>query len=432
MPEPKDPPNSSRSSAPRYVSYFAKHYSEVRFPLENDGQPGLRKGQVGAIHAIAAHFTYKTDPAIVTMPTGSGKTVVLALSPYVLSANRVLVVTPSRLVRNQISDEFETLDRVKSTGALARSILAPRVKEISQKISTSSEWDDLRTYHVVVGTPNCISPAYKDVAKPPEYFFDLILLDEAHHSPAKTWNEILKAFPAAKKLLVTATPFRRDKQEIKGIFVFEYPVRQAYKDNVFGHIEFERVEDKGPQQNDIEIAKTADRILLNDRNAGLEHFLMVRTDSKKRAAELEKIYADNTSLKLKRVDSSKSLKFVRKAIDALKEKQLDGIIAVDMLGEGFDFPNLKVAAVHSPHKSLAATLQFIGRFARTGSPKIGQAKFVAVTQEIKGELKQLWTEGSEWHEIIPMLGMPTYTSILRSCCCPQAIQFLRFHFWMQT
>lgn len=74
-----------------------------------------------------------------------------------------------------------------------------------------------------------------------------------------------------------------------------------------------------------------------------------------------------------------------------------------LLGEGFDFPNLKIAAVHSPHKSLAATLQFVGRFARTGSPTIGQAKFIAVTQEIKGELRDLWTEGSEWHEIIPSL-----------------------------
>jgi hypothetical protein len=130
---------------------------------------------------------------------------------------------------------------------------------------------------------------------------------------------------------------------------------------------------------------------------------MVRTDLKTRPAALDKVYENNTSLKLKRVDSTKSLKYVRKAIDALKNKELDGIIAVDMLGEGFDFPNLKIAAVHSPHKSLAATLQFVGRFARTGSPTIGQAKFVTVTQEIKGELKQLWTEGSEWHEIIPML-----------------------------
>ena len=35
-----------------------------------------------------------------------------------------------------------------------------------------------------------------------------------------------------------------------------------------------------------------------------------------------------------------------------------------MLGEGFDLPALKVAVVHDPQKSLAVTLQFIGRFTR--------------------------------------------------------------------
>lgn len=58
-----------------------------------------------------------------------------------------------------------------------------------------------------------------------------------------------------------------------------------------------------------------------------------------------------------------SSKTVYKIIDTLREKELDGIICVDMLGEGFDFPNLKIAAIHDPHKSLANTLQFIGRFA---------------------------------------------------------------------
>lgn len=403
MPELKDPQDPHGRIRPVYVTYFGKHYEDLRFPLEKDGQPGLRRGQAGALHAIAAHFTFKTDPAVVTMPTGSGKTVVLALSPFILRANRVLVITPSRLVRNQITDEFATLGRVISTGALSRSTTLPRVIEIKKKISSEGQWDDLVSYHVVVGTPNCVSPAFADVAKPREDFFDLILFDEAHHSPARTWDEILKAFPEARKLLVTATPFRRDKKEIKGAFVFDYPVKQAYKDGVFGHIEFQPVEDRGPEQNDIEIAQTAERILQADRKAGLDHFLMVRTDLKTRAEKLEQIYSKHTSLKLRRIDSSRSLKFLRKAIDALKSKELDGIIAVDMLGEGFDFPNLKIAAVHSPHKSLAATLQFVGRFARTGVPNIGQAKFVAVTQEIKGELRDLWDEGSEWHEIIPML-----------------------------
>jgi superfamily II DNA or RNA helicase len=205
---------------------------------------------------------------------------------------------------------------------------------------------------VLVGTPNCVSPALSGIAEPPRDFFDLILMDEAHHSPARTWDEILRAFPEAMKLLVTATPFRRDKKEIKGAFIFDYPVRQAYEDHVFGHIEFRPLEDNGPLQNDINIAQVAEGILVADRESGFDHFLMVRTDLKTRAVELEKLYKNHTELRLRRVDSSRSPKYVRQTLEALKNSELDGIIAVDMLGEGFDFPNLKIGAVHSPHSRL--------------------------------------------------------------------------------
>ncbi|WP_346763412.1 hypothetical protein [Escherichia sp. E4694] len=40
-----------------------------------------------------------------------------------------------------------------------------------------------------------------------------------------------------------------------------------------------------------------------------------------------------------------------------------------MLGEGYDLPNLKIAALHDHHKSLAVTLQFIGRFTRVNKAK---------------------------------------------------------------
>jgi superfamily II DNA or RNA helicase len=88
-------------------------------------------------------------------------------------------------------------------------------------------------------------------------------------------------------------------------------------------------------------------------------------------------------------------------IDALRDKELDGIICVDMLGEGFDFPNLKIAAVHDPHKSLANTLQFIGRFARTNAKNIDIAKFIAMNdEELIIENKALYKSDAVWQEII--------------------------------
>ena len=61
-----------------------------------------------------------------------------------------------------------------------------------------------------------------------------------------------------------------------------------------------------------------------------------------------------------------------------------------MLGEGFNFPKLKIAAIHAPHKSLENTLQFIGRFARTNAPDIGPAKFIGVRSEMEIEGERLF------------------------------------------
>lgn len=81
---------------------------------------------------------------------------------------------------------------------------------------------------------------------------------------------------------------------------------------------------------------------------------MVRTDTKEKAKGLEELYKAKTSLRLKRIDSSMSFGTVHRTIKSLRGKELDGIICVDMLGEGFDFPNLKIAAIHEPQNHLQA------------------------------------------------------------------------------
>jgi len=228
---------------------------------------------------------------------------------------------------------------------------------------------------------------------------DLVLIDEAHHVPAKTWTEILENINAAKHILFTATPFRMDNKTIKGVFVYNYPLSQAYKDGIFGEIQYIPI--PKAKNKDFLIAKEAESIFLLDREKGYEHFLMVRASSKDRAKELQEIYNSETILNLQRVDSSMSSKTVYKIIDTLRAKKLDGIIYVDMLGEGFDFPNLKIAAIHDPHKSLANTLQFIGRFARTNAKNIGVAKFIAMNdEELIIENKALYKSDAIWQDII--------------------------------
>lgn len=385
------------------MEYFNNHYSDLTFPLSNSENDGLRNAQIGALHSIGAYFTlYKKNPALIVMPTGSGKTTVLILSAFLLRVNRVLVVTPSVLVRGQIFDEFSKLRTPKELKALPGSLVCPRVLEQKINITNAEDWKEFEEFDVIVGTPNSISYAITEGVKPDEDLFDLVLIDEAHHSPAKTWNSIIECFPKSKKIFFTATPFRRDKKEIPGDIIYHYPLSQAYEDKIFGEISFYPIKkDLNPANHDLLIAKNAERIFFEDRKKGLDHFLFVRTSTKVHAKDLEKLYNENTKLNLRKIDSSKTYSYIKQTIKKLRAHEIDGIICVDMLGEGFDFPNLKIAAVHAPHKSLAITLQFIGRFARTNTENIKDAKFIAVVdEEFNLENNKLYAEDAIWKDII--------------------------------
>mgnify|MGYP000948254459 CR=1 FL=1 len=376
------------------ISYFSDLYGELRFPIADGDEVGLRNSQIGAIHAVASYATLNSkDSAVVVMPTGSGKTTVVMIAPYLLKKNKVLIVTPSAMVRGQIASDYANLRTLKHVGVFSKDTNVPNIYEAKHLYSTDDD-DSILNADVVVATHQVASSISEAQIKKD---FDYIVIDEAHHVPAPTWQRILKNMINTPSLLVTATPFRLDKKEIKGKTVYNYPLSRAYKDGIFGEIIFNPI-DEGAEK-DKRIALEAERILLNDRESGYEHFLMVRTDTKDKAKELENLYENIT--KLKRIDSTMSTRTVEKTIMLLKEKELDGVICVDMLGEGFDFPNLKIAAIHEPHKSLASTLQFIGRFARTNAGKIGTAKFIAMNDDnLKIENHKLYSSDATWQDMI--------------------------------
>ena len=371
-------------------------YSELCYPRSEAGTRGLRNAQLGAIHAIAAHATLdKKEATIIVMPTGSGKTAVIMMAPYVLAKHKVLIVTPSVMVRGQIFDDYNDLHTLKQIGVFAGKIQSPTVYELKSKYSEELK-ESIEAADVIVATPQVALTLSEDAIST---IFDYIVIDEAHHVPAETWQNILKNMQHADVLLVTATPFRLDKKDIKGAHIYTYPLTMAYKDGIFGEITYIPIEEA--PNKDLLIAAEAEKVLLNDRAQGFNHYLMVRTDTKDKAKGLEKLYQENTTLKLKRIDSSTTYNTVKKTINQLKAKEIDGIICVDMLGEGFDFPNLKIAAIHEAHKSLASTLQFIGRFARTNAPNIGSAKFIAMNDEdLKIENYRLFSCDAIWQEMI--------------------------------
>lgn len=382
-------------------SYFQKNARKVDLlPADYDG---FRNSQLGASAALISHATNANDEAVIVLPTGTGKTAVLQVTPYLWQARRTLVITPSKLVREQIADGFRELGLLKSLGILPNGLGCPSVHVVDGHLRTLADWNALKKSDVVVTTPMSASPSIKEIAQPPEQLFDLVLVDEAHHTPATSYAALMNAFPNARKALFTATPFRRDRKRLPGRIVYNYSLKQAIDDGTYGEVQFVPCNPTEGQSADIAIAKSIEDAFLSDRKAGLDHRVMVRTDSKARGKELAKLYSDKTKLRLQLVTGDHSLSHVQRVIKHLNAGDLDGIVCVDMFAEGVDFPRLKLAALHSPHKSLAVTLQFIGRFARTNADGIGTAKFFAVPQEINDEVQLLYQFGASWEDLVANL-----------------------------
>lgn len=204
------------------MSYFSDRYSALRFPIADNAVVGFRPAQIAAIDAVSAHFFNATQRAVITMPTGAGKTTVLMALAFVLRAQRILVLTPSRLVREQIAENFKALIDLKKIEALPIDLPTATVFATQSVVQTRPQWEALRAYDVVVATVPSVSREGV-IPDPPADLFDLVLVDEAHHSPARTWTRLLDLLAHAKQVLFTATPFRRDDKEIKG----KHPVKAA-------------------------------------------------------------------------------------------------------------------------------------------------------------------------------------------------------------
>lgn len=360
---------------------------------------GFRAGQLGALHAVMAHYSVYTDPAIICLPTGYGKTSVMMALPFLLQSKRVLIVEPSNALRKQVSSHFAELSTLKRIGAIPADLANPSVLRHEGRPQSKEDWQVLESHDVVVSTPNSSSPVVAPSASP--NLFDLIVFDEAHHAPANTWAAYLEHYTNARFVFLTATPFRRDGQIIPGKLVYRYPVMKAVDEGAFHPVAFRAA----PIQNTLDdyhidqvIAETAVNQLQQDLAAGHDHRLFVRAATIEAARALVPIY-QALGINVEAVDSKITKRTQDRCEQRLVSGELQGIVCVDMFGEGYDFPKLKVAALHTPHRSLVPTIQFIGRFARVDEAT-GQATLIAPLPRVLDAPSTLLKEGVDLASMI--------------------------------
>jgi superfamily II DNA or RNA helicase len=372
--------------------------------------PGLRRPQVGALHAALAHATSSIDPATIVMPTGTGKTETMLAIHAHERITRLMVVVPTDALREQIGRKFETMGILQDQECLAHDILYPVVLRLNHIPKAHDDVDALfGCANVIITTISIAGRAVPEVQERMAQTAGALFIDEAHHIKAPTWREFrawfMRAAGGKPIYQFTATPFREDGGKVDGKFIYYYPLRKAQEEGYFGKVEFRAVSEMSGAEADAEIARMVGETLRRDSAMNLNHLAMARCKTIKRAREVHAVYArELPDYRPVLVHSDMPAAERRDNLAKLKSFESRLIVCVDMLGEGFDLPELKIAALHDVFKSVAVTLQFVGRFTRSRSD-LGTATLIANTDQdrIDRALSKLYAEEADWNFLIANL-----------------------------
>lgn len=367
---------------------------------------GLRGPQIGAVHAVHAHWSVADTTATIIMPTGTGKTETMLSILISARCHKLLVIVPTDTLRSQLFEKFLTLGILKTPNCR---VLGPDVKHpivcSLKHIPRSVDDVDLifGSTQVIITTSSIVGQADLPIQQRMAEHCSHLFIDEAHHVEAPTWSSFKKLFTGRRILQFTATPFREDGKPLDGDIIFKYPLKKAQQEGYFQPIQFHPVVQFNPKRADHAIATAAIAQLREDAERG--HILMARVDSVARAKQVFELYKQYTEFNPVQlhtgITSLRQRGEIRKKIIAGEARI---VVCVDMLGEGFDLPELKIAAFHDIRKTLAVTLQLAGRFTRA-RPDLGNATFIANTADVdvQDELRKLYTRDPDWNVLLPQL-----------------------------
>lgn len=161
----------------------------------------LRPYQQQAKDAIFSEWENGVKKTLLVLPTGCGKTIVFAkvAEECVKGGSRVLILAHRGELLDQAADKIG-----KSTG------LGCATEKAEQTCLGS--W-----FRIVVGSVQSMMRE-KRLNQFPNDYFNTIIIDEAHHCISDSYQKVLRHFPDAEVLGVTATPDRGDMQNLGTVF----------------------------------------------------------------------------------------------------------------------------------------------------------------------------------------------------------------------
>ncbi|MGO3535244.1 MAG: DEAD/DEAH box helicase [Leuconostoc mesenteroides] len=377
--------------------YFLKTETDI---LQNEN---LRDPQREAYFEVYRHFVQrgKKTHAIVVLPTGTGKTGLISILPYNIAEGRVLIITPQLTILDNIEKNLDS-DDSRNFWTTAKIIDDPKNLPVVIRYEGSETNDDIldKSQIVVANIQKLQNGSANSIMNRCDpSFFDMIIVDEAHHAEAQTWIDNLNYFSNAKVVKLTATAFRTDKKKIVGELVYKYKLSQAMHRKYVKSIEkFDFLPDKllFTIDNVLEEKYTFDQILalnlkdedwiarsvafskecqisvveesiklLNAKKASstVPHKIIAAASNISEANEITGLYKER-GLRAVAIHNQLTDQERQAAFSDIDNHRVDVVVNVSMMGEGYDHKYFSIAAIFRAYKSALPYEQFIGRVLR--------------------------------------------------------------------
>ena len=319
----------------------------------------LRDYQIDICSRVSEAFEHHRS-VMVQMPTGTGKTMVLAeLVKQLMMKDegvRILIVAHRRELIEQIK---ATIKRMKMD---SRNITVESIQTISRRIDAL------------------------------DFIPSLVVIEEAHHALAKTYKMMWKTWPDVKFLELTATPCRLNGKGFTDLFdvlVQSWDIPTFIKEKWLATYDFVSIKaDSRTQQlisslkkrgadGDYQV-KEMDAVL-NKRpsierlyNCVIEYahnrkgfVYAINIDHARSIAE----YYQSQGVNAVAIDSHTPVKEREQLISSFRSGGLQVLVNVDIFSEGFDCPDVEFIQLARPTLSLAKYLQMVGRGLRPSKGK---------------------------------------------------------------
>ena len=329
----------------------------------------LRPHQIEAKAKIFDAWS-KYDSVMLQMPTGTGKTYLFTslindiINTYKLAHKDIKILI--------VAHRTELLDQISATlnkfGISHGFIQGAREQYLWKRVQVGSIMSLLTDKN------------YYNVCRQK---FDYIIVDEAHHSLADTYIRLFGLFPNAKKLGVTATPWRLNHESFLSLYqylIVSPQISWFINNNLLSDFDYVSIKQDSEVQRLVdrsEVVSTGDfsnadldNMFNNQRIRSklYESYLqfangrkgIIYAINKCHAAKIAELYSSH-GVKAMAIDCDTPRDVRQEMITAFKNGEISVLVNVDIFTEGFDCPDVNFIQLARPTKSLSLYLQQVGR-----------------------------------------------------------------------